>query len=152
MNTYCQSFSLLRAECTRFFECHTFYSYNYLVSLCNDIVWQCLQVNKSGNYSLPAVQNERDRISTRRNTFDGCNIPSISTLSQAEALSRQVLISSIKFFNDFKKIFSVVKYFQILVVSNIISEITFFLLPKYTRFPLSNKEPATEFILKAKSI
>ncbi len=41
-----------------------------------------------------AVQNERDRISTRRNTFDGCNIPSISTLSQAEALSRQISVSS----------------------------------------------------------
>ncbi|NXW10421.1 HNF4G factor, partial [Fregetta grallaria] len=41
-----------------------------------------------------AVQNERDRISTRRNTFDGCNIPSISTLSQAETLSRQISISS----------------------------------------------------------
>ncbi|XP_055561684.1 hepatocyte nuclear factor 4-gamma isoform X3 [Falco cherrug] len=39
-----------------------------------------------------AVQNERDRISTRRNTFDGCNIPSISTLSQAETLSRQVAL------------------------------------------------------------
>ncbi|XP_065484940.1 hepatocyte nuclear factor 4-gamma isoform X2 [Caloenas nicobarica] len=41
-----------------------------------------------------AVQNERDRISTRRNTFDGSNIPSISTLSQAETLSRQISISS----------------------------------------------------------
>ncbi|XP_010217788.1 PREDICTED: hepatocyte nuclear factor 4-alpha-like, partial [Tinamus guttatus] len=41
-----------------------------------------------------AVQNERDRISTRRNTFDGCNIPSISTLSQAETLSRQISVSS----------------------------------------------------------
>ncbi|XP_048143153.1 hepatocyte nuclear factor 4-gamma isoform X3 [Corvus hawaiiensis] len=41
-----------------------------------------------------AVQNERDRISTRRNTFDGCNSPSISTLSQAETLSRQISISS----------------------------------------------------------
>ncbi|KAJ7400668.1 Hepatocyte nuclear factor 4-gamma [Pitangus sulphuratus] len=41
-----------------------------------------------------AVQNERDRISTRRNTFDGCNIPSISTLSQAETLSRQISMSS----------------------------------------------------------
>ncbi|XP_062358488.1 hepatocyte nuclear factor 4-gamma isoform X2 [Cinclus cinclus] len=41
-----------------------------------------------------AVQNERDRISTRRNTFDGCNSPSISTLSQAETLSRQISVSS----------------------------------------------------------
>ncbi|POI26816.1 hypothetical protein CIB84_009433 [Bambusicola thoracicus] len=43
---------------------------------------------------LKTVQNERDRISTRRNTFDGSNIPSISTLSQAETLSRQISISS----------------------------------------------------------
>ncbi|XP_073535561.1 hepatocyte nuclear factor 4-gamma isoform X3 [Phyllobates terribilis] len=41
-----------------------------------------------------AVQNERDRISTRKNTFDGSSIPSINTLSQAEALSRQITTSS----------------------------------------------------------
>ncbi|XP_073406725.1 hepatocyte nuclear factor 4-gamma isoform X2 [Dendrobates tinctorius] len=41
-----------------------------------------------------AVQNERDRISTRKNTFDGSSIPSINTLSQAEALSRQISTSS----------------------------------------------------------
>ncbi|KAM3928277.1 hepatocyte nuclear factor 4-gamma isoform 1-T1 [Leptodactylus fuscus] len=41
-----------------------------------------------------AVQNERDRISTRKNVFDGSNIPSINTLSQAEALSRQITTSS----------------------------------------------------------
>ncbi|OWK60003.1 Hepatocyte nuclear factor 4-gamma [Lonchura striata] len=50
--------------------------------------------NGADDYSFPAVQNERDRISTRRNTFDGCNSPSISTLSQAETLSRQISISS----------------------------------------------------------
>uniref|UniRef100_A0A7M4FNW8 Hepatocyte nuclear factor 4 gamma n=1 Tax=Crocodylus porosus TaxID=8502 RepID=A0A7M4FNW8_CROPO len=42
-----------------------------------------------------AVQNERDRISTRRSTFDGRNSPSINTLSQAEVLSRQVQCSSV---------------------------------------------------------
>ncbi|XP_061457584.1 hepatocyte nuclear factor 4-gamma isoform X2 [Rhineura floridana] len=41
-----------------------------------------------------AVQNERDRISTRRSTSDGSNIPSINTLSQAEVLSRQISVSS----------------------------------------------------------
>ncbi|XP_069587603.1 hepatocyte nuclear factor 4-gamma isoform X1 [Ranitomeya imitator] len=41
-----------------------------------------------------AVQNERDRISTRKNAFDGSSIPSINTLSQAEALSRQITTSS----------------------------------------------------------
>lgn len=41
-----------------------------------------------------AVQNERDRISTRRSTHDGSNIPSINTLSQAEVLSRQIPVSS----------------------------------------------------------
>lgn len=41
-----------------------------------------------------AVQNERDRISTRKNVFDGSSIPSINTLSQAEALSRQITTSS----------------------------------------------------------
>ncbi|XP_038622529.1 hepatocyte nuclear factor 4-gamma isoform X2 [Tachyglossus aculeatus] len=37
-----------------------------------------------------AVQNERDRISTRRTASDGSNIPSINTLAQAETLSRQI--------------------------------------------------------------
>lgn len=41
-----------------------------------------------------AVQNERDRISTRRSTFDGSNIPSINTLAQAEVRSRQISASS----------------------------------------------------------
>uniref|UniRef100_A0A8C0ND84 Hepatocyte nuclear factor 4 gamma n=1 Tax=Canis lupus familiaris TaxID=9615 RepID=A0A8C0ND84_CANLF len=41
-----------------------------------------------------AVQNERDRISTRRSTFDGSNIPSINTLAQAEIRSRQISVSS----------------------------------------------------------
>ncbi|XP_004694482.2 PREDICTED: hepatocyte nuclear factor 4-gamma-like [Condylura cristata] len=40
------------------------------------------------------VQNERDRISTRRNTFDGSNIPSINTLTQAEFRSCQISASS----------------------------------------------------------
>ncbi|XP_044280026.1 hepatocyte nuclear factor 4-gamma [Varanus komodoensis] len=41
-----------------------------------------------------AVQNERDRISTRRSIFDSSNIPSINTLSQAEVLSRQIPVSN----------------------------------------------------------
>ncbi|XP_075067488.1 hepatocyte nuclear factor 4-gamma [Mixophyes fleayi] len=41
-----------------------------------------------------AVQNERDRISTRKSVFEGSSIPSINTLSQAEALSRQITTSS----------------------------------------------------------
>ncbi|KAF7246198.1 Hepatocyte nuclear factor 4-gamma [Varanus komodoensis] len=40
------------------------------------------------------VQNERDRISTRRSIFDSSNIPSINTLSQAEVLSRQIPVSN----------------------------------------------------------
>ncbi|XP_040210386.1 hepatocyte nuclear factor 4-gamma isoform X2 [Rana temporaria] len=41
-----------------------------------------------------AVQNERDRISTRKSGFEGSNITSINTLSQAEALSRQITAPS----------------------------------------------------------
>ncbi|GAB1287362.1 Hepatocyte nuclear factor 4-gamma [Apodemus speciosus] len=41
-----------------------------------------------------AVQNERDRISTRRSTYDGSNIPSINTLAQAEVRSRQISVPS----------------------------------------------------------
>ncbi|KAH0617627.1 hypothetical protein JD844_016070 [Phrynosoma platyrhinos] len=41
-----------------------------------------------------AVQNERDRISTRRSTSEGSNSPSINTLAQAEVLSRQIPVSS----------------------------------------------------------
>ncbi|XP_078543253.1 hepatocyte nuclear factor 4-gamma isoform X1 [Lissotriton helveticus] len=37
-----------------------------------------------------AVQNERDRISTRRSNLEGSDLPSINTLSQAESLSRQI--------------------------------------------------------------
>ncbi|KAM3839739.1 hepatocyte nuclear factor 4-gamma [Vipera latastei] len=42
-----------------------------------------------------AVQNERDRISTRRSTSDGSAPPSINTLFQAEVLSRQIPLSSL---------------------------------------------------------
>ncbi|XP_068090935.1 hepatocyte nuclear factor 4-gamma isoform X2 [Hyperolius riggenbachi] len=41
-----------------------------------------------------AVQNERDRISTRKSGFENSNIPSINTLAQAEALSRQITAPS----------------------------------------------------------
>ncbi|XP_042321379.1 hepatocyte nuclear factor 4-gamma isoform X3 [Sceloporus undulatus] len=41
-----------------------------------------------------AVQNERDRISTRRSNSEGSNSPSINTLAQAEVLSRQIPVSS----------------------------------------------------------
>ncbi|KAM5158075.1 hepatocyte nuclear factor 4-gamma [Mantella aurantiaca] len=41
-----------------------------------------------------AVQNERDRISTRKSAFEGNNITSINTLAQAEALSRQITAPS----------------------------------------------------------
>ncbi|XP_062836324.1 hepatocyte nuclear factor 4-gamma isoform X3 [Anolis carolinensis] len=41
-----------------------------------------------------AVQNERDRISTRRSTSEGSSSPSINTLAQAEVLSRQISVSS----------------------------------------------------------
>lgn len=84
-----------------------------LVKFWNYSLCQCLQVNKWDDYSFPAVQNERDRISTRRNTFDGCNSPSISTLSQAETLSRQVLRSITKFFSDVETTFTKIKYFSI---------------------------------------
>lgn len=41
-----------------------------------------------------AVQNERDRISTRRSTYEGSNIPSINTLAQAEVRSCQISVPS----------------------------------------------------------
>uniref|UniRef100_V9KFP5 Hepatocyte nuclear factor 4-alpha-like protein n=1 Tax=Callorhinchus milii TaxID=7868 RepID=V9KFP5_CALMI len=41
-----------------------------------------------------AVQNERDRISTRRNSYESGNSPSINTLAQAEVLSRQITLSA----------------------------------------------------------
>lgn len=110
INTY--SSSVIRAKSTAsFLNVIPFDSYSYLMSFWNDSIWQCLQVNKWDDYIFSAVQNERDRISTRRNTFDGCNIPSISTLSQAETLSRQVLSSTTKLFADLRTIFSKGKYF-----------------------------------------
>lgn len=39
---------------------------------------------------LTAVQNERDRISTRRSSYEDSSLPSINALLQAEVLSRQV--------------------------------------------------------------
>lgn len=47
-------------------------------------------------YSLAAVQNERDRISTRRSSYEDSSLPSISVLLQAEVLAQQVpLLSSL---------------------------------------------------------
>ncbi|XP_019399548.1 PREDICTED: hepatocyte nuclear factor 4-gamma [Crocodylus porosus] len=62
---------------------------------------KCFRAGMKKEVSLigKAVQNERDRISTRRSTFDGRNSPSINTLSQAEVLSRQVQQSTTKFLN-----------------------------------------------------
>lgn len=40
-----------------------------------------------------AVQNERDRISTRRNLYENVDIPSINMLTQAESLSHQITAS-----------------------------------------------------------
>lgn len=39
---------------------------------------------------LIAVQNERDRISTRRSSYEDSSLPSINALLQAEVLSQQV--------------------------------------------------------------
>lgn len=39
---------------------------------------------------LTAVQNERDRISTRRSSYEDSSLPSINALLQAEVLSQQV--------------------------------------------------------------
>lgn len=42
---------------------------------------------------ISAVQNERDRISTRRSSYEDSSLPSINVLLQAEVLSQQVLVS-----------------------------------------------------------
>ncbi|XP_032875161.1 hepatocyte nuclear factor 4-gamma isoform X3 [Amblyraja radiata] len=42
-----------------------------------------------------AVQNERDRISNRRNSYESGNSPSINVLAQAEALSHQQIALSV---------------------------------------------------------
>ncbi|XP_069477328.1 hepatocyte nuclear factor 4-gamma isoform X2 [Ambystoma mexicanum] len=56
-----------------------------------------------------AVQNERDRISTRRSNLEVNSLPSINTLSQAESLSRQITVSNHGATNDIhvKKIASI---------------------------------------------
>ncbi|MGH0124967.1 UNVERIFIED_CONTAM: hypothetical protein FKN15_005518 [Acipenser sinensis] len=41
-----------------------------------------------------SVQNERDRISCRRNTYQSSSLPSITALAQAESLSRQISVPS----------------------------------------------------------
>ncbi|XP_028659281.1 hepatocyte nuclear factor 4-gamma isoform X2 [Erpetoichthys calabaricus] len=41
-----------------------------------------------------AVQNERDRISSRRNTYENNSLPSITALAQAETLSQQISVPS----------------------------------------------------------
>ncbi|XP_009471628.1 PREDICTED: hepatocyte nuclear factor 4-alpha [Nipponia nippon] len=41
-------------------------------------------------YSLAAVQNERDRISTRRSSYEDSSLPSINALLQAEVLAQQI--------------------------------------------------------------
>lgn len=45
-------------------------------------------------YSLAAVQNERDRISTRRSSYEDSSLPSINVLLQAEVLAQQVCLLS----------------------------------------------------------
>ncbi|KFQ13883.1 Hepatocyte nuclear factor 4-gamma, partial [Leptosomus discolor] len=70
------------------------YTCRYFISSSRGTKLMNLSKNYIQTFSELSVQNERDRISTRRNTFDGCNIPSISTLSQAETLSRQISIPS----------------------------------------------------------
>lgn len=45
-------------------------------------------------YSLAAVQNERDRISTRRSSYEDSSLPSINVLLQAEVLAQQVSLRS----------------------------------------------------------
>lgn len=48
------------------------------------------------NCCLAAVQNERDRISTRRSSYEDSSLPSINVLLQAEVLAQQVpLLSSL---------------------------------------------------------
>lgn len=47
-----------------------------------------------------AVQNERDRISSRRNIPDSQDLPPITILAQAETLSKQVEISLLKSSSD----------------------------------------------------
>ncbi|XP_072427477.1 hepatocyte nuclear factor 4-gamma-like isoform X4 [Chiloscyllium punctatum] len=42
-----------------------------------------------------AVQNERDRISNRRNNYESCSSPSIASLAQAELLSHQQISLSV---------------------------------------------------------
>lgn len=44
--------------------------------------------------SLAAVQNERDRISTRRSSYEDGSLPSINVLLQAEVLAQQVALLS----------------------------------------------------------
>ncbi|XP_009988146.1 PREDICTED: hepatocyte nuclear factor 4-alpha [Tauraco erythrolophus] len=41
-------------------------------------------------HSLAAVQNERDRISTRRSSYEDSSLPSINILLQAEVLAQQI--------------------------------------------------------------
>ncbi|XP_039610344.1 hepatocyte nuclear factor 4-gamma isoform X1 [Polypterus senegalus] len=41
-----------------------------------------------------AVQNERDRISSRRSTYENNSLPSITALAQAETLSQQISVPS----------------------------------------------------------
>lgn len=67
-------------------------SYDYLIWCCFD--WSfCFTHTKylSVHYVL-AVQNERDRISSRRNIPDSQELPPITILAQAESLSKQVRI------------------------------------------------------------
>lgn len=48
------------------------------------------ELQLSQNNSLAAVQNERDRISTRRSSYEDSSLPSINVLLQAEVLAQQV--------------------------------------------------------------
>ncbi|XP_078508067.1 hepatocyte nuclear factor 4-alpha isoform X2 [Lissotriton helveticus] len=54
---------------------------------------KCFRAGMKKEVLLAAVQNERDRISTRRSSYEDSSLPSINALIQAEVLSQQITSS-----------------------------------------------------------
>lgn len=73
-----------------------YFQYMALGSLCSqetkrsELLAECCSCSHLLLVCVSAVQNERDRISTRRSSYEDSSLPSINALIQADVLSRQV--------------------------------------------------------------
>lgn len=74
--------------------------FHYCCFDCSSFFFFHTHIVTSAVRCMLAVQNERDRISSRRNIPDSQDLPPITILAQAETLSKQVKISLLESSTD----------------------------------------------------